>query len=68
VSDIQLSISQEQRDLLVHLLTAALKEKRVEVHRTEVSRDFRHQLEAEESAMAHLLDKLSHTAAGSPLP
>jgi hypothetical protein len=55
-------LTASQRDLLVRMLNAALKEKRVEVHRTEFNRDFRHELEAEEADMCELLEKLSHTA------
>jgi hypothetical protein len=63
MSEFNLTISQAQHDLLVRMLSAALNSKRVEVHRTEFSRDYRHELEAEEAEMQALLDKLSTTAA-----
>ncbi|MCC7085009.1 MAG: hypothetical protein IT427_08385 [Pirellulales bacterium] len=67
MSDIHLTISPDQRNLLVKLLTSAVKKKRVEVHRTEFSRDYRHELEAEESQLESLLEQLSNsTLAESP--
>ena len=58
MSEFHLTISQSQHDLLVRMLSTALKSKRVEVHRTEFSRDFRHELEAEEAEIQALLEKL----------
>jgi hypothetical protein len=58
-SMIQLTLTPDERDLLVRMLNEALKAKRVEVHRSEFSRDFRHQLEAEETRIQGLLAKLA---------
>jgi hypothetical protein len=63
MAEIQVTMSEVQRDMLVRMLGEALKGKRVEVHRTEFSRDFRHQLEAEEKEIQSLLDKLSQSRA-----
>lgn len=63
MSEIHLTLSQSQRDLLVRILSEARKGKRIEVHRTEFSREFRHELEAEEAEIQGLLDKLSHAVA-----
>jgi hypothetical protein len=63
MSEFNLTISQAQHDLLVRMLSTAVKSKRVEVHRTEFSRDYRHELEAEEAEMQTLLEKLSTAAA-----
>ena len=62
MSEFHLTVSQEQHDLLVRLLSAALTKKRVEVHRTEFSRDYRHELEAEEVQIQAILEKLSPAA------
>jgi hypothetical protein len=62
MSDVQLTISEAERDLLVSLLTSAQKSKRVEVHRAEFSRDYREHLEREEALIETLCDKLSHAA------
>jgi hypothetical protein len=59
---VHMTLSQDERDLLVRMLNEALKGKRVEVHRTEFSRDFRHQLEDEENRIQGLLDKLTQAA------
>ena len=62
MADVHLTLTTSERDFLTRMLDAALKEKRVEVHRTEFSRDFRHQLEAEEAEISALLGKLSQSA------
>jgi hypothetical protein len=62
MSELQISLSAGERDLLVRMLSAALKEKQVEVHRAEFSREFRNQLEAEETRIRDLLEKLSQKA------
>ena len=49
-----------ERDLLARMLIAAVKEKRVEVRRTEFSREMRHDLEVEETQIEELLNKLTH--------
>jgi hypothetical protein len=63
MAEFQLTLSEVQRDLLTRMLSEALKAKRVEVHRTEFSREFRHQLESEEAQIQDLLNKLSQSAA-----
>ena len=59
MSEIHLVLSSSERDLLVRILDAKSKEKRVEVRRTEFSREFRHQVEDEETEIEGLLKKLS---------
>jgi hypothetical protein len=59
MSEVHLVLSPSERELLVRMLGAELKEKRVEVRRTEFSREFRHQVEGEETQIQGLLDKLS---------
>jgi hypothetical protein len=56
-----LSLSPSEHDFLVQMLTAAMKEKRVEIHRTEFSREYRQQLEAEESQIRDMLGRLTAT-------
>jgi hypothetical protein len=63
MSEVHLTISDSQRDHLVRILSEARKGKRVEVHRSEFSREFRQQLEAEEAEIQNLLDKLSQAVA-----
>ncbi|HTM56618.1 MAG TPA: hypothetical protein VL175_21475 [Pirellulales bacterium] len=63
MSDFHLVLSLAERDMLVRMLGNALKQKRVEVHRTEFSRDFRHELEGEESRIQGLLERLSQAVA-----
>jgi hypothetical protein len=60
--DVHLTLSSDECDLLVQILEGVRKQKRVEVHRTEFSRDFRREVEAEETLVSQLLEKLSHTA------
>jgi hypothetical protein len=59
MSEIHVVLSPNERELLVRMLGAAMKEKRVEVRRTEFSREFRHDVEIEETQIHALLDKLS---------
>ncbi len=63
MSEVHVVISSDERDLLVRMLETAINEKRVVVHRTEFSRDFRHEIEAEEAQMEGLLGRLSQTVA-----
>jgi hypothetical protein len=63
MSEFHLTISENEREMLVRVLSDALKHKRVEVHRTEFSRDFRRELEAEEAQMQSILDRLAHSPA-----
>ena len=60
MSEVHLTLTTSERDLLVRMLTDAVKEKRVEVRRSEFSRDYRHEMEAEETQMEDLLERLSH--------
>ena len=61
MSEVHLVLSPSECELLVRMLSAALKGKMVEVHRTEFSREFRHQVEAEEAQIREVLGKLSRT-------
>lgn len=59
MSEVHLVLSSSERDLLVSMLSEAQRAKRVEIHRTEYSREFRRQVEAEEARIGDLLSKLS---------
>lgn len=59
MSENHVTISTDERELLTRILSQALKEKRVEIHRTEFSREFRRELEDEEVRIRGLLDKLA---------
>ncbi len=59
MSEIHVKLALAERDLLIQILGAAVKQKRLEVHRTEFSREMRHDLEVEENQIEQLLDKLS---------
>ena len=59
MSEVPVRLSGVERDVLVRLLSAAIKERRVEVRRTEFSREMRHELEGEEKQIEDLLDKLT---------
>ena len=58
MSEVHVSLLPVDHDLLVRMLGAAVKDKRVEVRRTEFSRDMRHELEEEELQIEELLKKL----------
>ena len=62
MSEVHVKLSPGDRDLLVRMLSAAMKEKRVEVRRTEFSRDMRHDLEIEEAQIEELLARLTQAA------
>jgi hypothetical protein len=62
MSEVHVKLSPSDRDLLVRMLSAAMKGKRVEVRRTEFSRDMRHDLEVEEAHIEALLNKLTQAA------
>lgn len=62
MAEFHVVLTPSERELLVRMLTDEMKNKRVEVRRTEFSREYRHQVEAEEVQVHALLDKLSHTA------
>ena len=59
MSEVPVRLSGVERDVLVRLLSVAIKERRVEVRRTEFSREMRHELEDEEKQIEDLLDKLT---------
>ncbi len=62
MSEVHVKLSPSERDLLVRLLTVADKDKRIEVRRTEFSREMRHELELEETQIEELLKKLTDAA------
>ncbi|MGD9723655.1 MAG: hypothetical protein AB7O59_20140 [Pirellulales bacterium] len=66
MSDFQVHVSPAERDLLVRLLTAQLREKQIEVHRTEFSREFREHVQMEETQIREMLDKFSHAVEAGP--
>lgn len=63
MADVQLTLNSQQRSLLERILSTALKQKQVEVHRTEFSRDFRKELEGEEAQLRELLEQVSRNPA-----
>jgi hypothetical protein len=60
-----LSLTAEERALLTRLLDLALRDTRVEVHRTHFSPEFREQVKAEESLLRGLLAKVQGGSASS---
>jgi len=62
MSEFHLELTPIELALLVRMLTDEMKHKRVEVRRTEFSREFRQQVEAEEVQVHGLLEKLTHMA------
>ena len=62
MTDTQLSLSAAERELLQHLLTSTLSEKRVEVRRTEFSSKMHDELQQEEAVIRDLLEKLGSPA------
>lgn len=58
MTDVQLTLSAEERDALLRLVETALSEKRVEVRRTEFSFRYREDLQHEGAVLAGLLEKL----------
>ena len=63
MSELHLTVSAAQREILLRILHEAIKSKRVEVRRTEFSRDYRHELEDEEKEIQGLLDMLTRAVA-----
>ena len=63
MAEVHVKLLPIERDLLVRMLAEAVKEKRVEVRRTEFSRDMRHDLEVEELQIEELLKKLQDAPA-----
>jgi hypothetical protein len=57
-----LTLTSEQRDLLLRLLDVALAETRVEAHRTHFSPDYRKQVLQEEEQIKALLGQLRSAA------
>jgi hypothetical protein len=55
--DVQLSLSDAQREYLTHLLETTLKNTRVEEHRTRTP-SYREQVEQQETLIVELLTKL----------
>jgi hypothetical protein len=61
MSECHIALTAEERDLLTRMLSQALRDKRVEIHRTEFSKDFREGLELEERLIEGMLGRLSGT-------
>jgi hypothetical protein len=57
MADTQLTLSDKQRDYLVHLLETTLKNTRIEEHRTRTP-SFREHVEEQEAILIDLLTKL----------
>ncbi|MGD9644733.1 MAG: hypothetical protein AB7U73_03410 [Pirellulales bacterium] len=58
MASLTLTLTDEQRDLLVRMLDVALAETRVEAHRTHFSPDYRKQVLQEEEQIKTLLGQL----------
>jgi hypothetical protein len=58
MADIPLTLTANERDLIVRLLDRELGETRSELHRTHYSPEFREDVEREERLLRQLLDKL----------
>jgi hypothetical protein len=58
MADMQLTLSVEERDFLVQLLETALKNHRIEEHRTKKP-SYREQILQEETVISELLTRLS---------
>lgn len=59
MSEMQLTLSERQCEILERLLTHVVKQKQIEAHRTEFSREFRREVEDEEAQLRAVLDMLS---------
>ncbi len=62
MSEVHLTLTTSELDQLERKMTASGKEKRVEVRRSEFSRDYRHEMEAEEAEIEDVLNRLTHAA------
>ena len=60
MADTQLTLTAEERDFLVHLLQTALKNHRIEEHRTKKP-SYREQILQEEKLLSELLNRLGHS-------
>jgi hypothetical protein len=58
MTDVPLTLTANERDLIVRLLDHELGDTRSELHRTHFSPDFRDDVEREEKLLRQLLDKL----------
>ena len=58
MNPLQISLSAEERGLLVRLLQTELGETRVELHHTHFSPEYRSEVKAEEALLRALLGKL----------
>jgi hypothetical protein len=66
--EVSLTLTAEERNLLLQLLFKELGETRVELHHTHFSPDFRGEVKAEEGMLRGLLGKLGGTPAGAGGP
>ena len=57
IADCTLALTQEEREELMNLLEQVLREKEIEVHRTEAF-DYREHVQHQEDVLEGLLDKL----------
>ncbi len=58
MADIPLTLTSNERDLIVRLLDRELGDTRSELHRTHYSPEFREDVQREEKLLRELLDKL----------
>ncbi len=67
MTEIRLTLSNDEWELVVRLLEQELSETRTEFRHTDSSPDYREQVRAEEHLLRELLDKMRHSA-GPPWP
>lgn len=65
MSTVQLTLTSSERECLVHLLEKALKQTRIEEHRTRAP-SYREHVISEEEAITSVLAKLGHPANAQP--
>jgi hypothetical protein len=68
MAEMQLTLTPQERDLLVRVLTTELKDTRAELHHTDFSVDFRDDVKKEEELLRSLLGKLRAGGTGSADP
>ncbi len=66
MSDTQLTLTADERLLLVRLLSKELGDTRVELHHTHFSPEFRGEVKSEEAMLRDLLARLQSTQTAQP--
>jgi hypothetical protein len=66
MSDMQVQLTIQERNLLIRILNRELGDTRVELHRTHFSPEFRGEVKEEEAMLRQLLGKLKRVDAATP--